>query len=327
MTGQRQTVFDTAKALLIILVIAGHILIVLNPGYRNLPMALMQEAIYSFHMPAFFLLHGLLFNRSKWKAASVLSYIGKRAFTLLIPYVFFETIGMVLRMVLYQQSLTDGLLNMLTIRCNVGADWFLPAMFLGSLLFWVDVKLDHPVYGWISAAFCCIVPMFFPKHPLLVVIGRALLACGFITLGRLLKDIFLSEQAKRVPWAILSALIIGACAVLNLKFGGNDFYTLAISNPAVMILGGTAGTFLILRISEWLPSRFLVRTGQNSLIVMGTHQLVIYTMTALLPWMSGGPIWMGLVLAAVILAFETAAVFLLNRFLPFCIGKQDSQHR
>ncbi|MBR2809911.1 MAG: acyltransferase family protein, partial [Solobacterium sp.] len=53
--------YDTAKALLILLVILGHVLQYANPGYAFLPYALVQNWISSFHMPAFFLLSGYLF--------------------------------------------------------------------------------------------------------------------------------------------------------------------------------------------------------------------------------------------------------------------------
>lgn len=59
--------FDTAKAYLILLVVAGHILIVLNPGYNKLYFTVVQAFIYVFHMPAFFIIHGVLFNNEKWK--------------------------------------------------------------------------------------------------------------------------------------------------------------------------------------------------------------------------------------------------------------------
>ena len=53
---QRITYLDTTKALLIALVVIGHVLQYANPEYNILPYTLAQAFIYSFLMSAFFLL-------------------------------------------------------------------------------------------------------------------------------------------------------------------------------------------------------------------------------------------------------------------------------
>ena len=63
---KRITYFDVAKVLLIILVVLGHILIILNPRYDKLFFSAIQAFIYTFHMPAFFIIHGTLFNNEKY---------------------------------------------------------------------------------------------------------------------------------------------------------------------------------------------------------------------------------------------------------------------
>lgn len=57
---------DYAKAFLIILVVLGHELNYANPAYSIIPYAFLHGFINSFHMPAFFIITGILFNTEKW---------------------------------------------------------------------------------------------------------------------------------------------------------------------------------------------------------------------------------------------------------------------
>ena len=145
---------DTAKGYLMLLVVIGHVLIVLNPHYAKLYYTAPQAFIYTFHMPAFFIIHGILFDVEKWQERSTKEFFVRRFQTLMIPYCFFELIGMLWRIAFFGQSLWTGLYNLVTVRCNVGADWFLPAMFLGGLLFMVYVRHPSRIYGVVSAALC-----------------------------------------------------------------------------------------------------------------------------------------------------------------------------
>ena len=62
---QRIAYLDTARGYLILLVVLGHVLIVLNPGYDRLLLTAAQEFISSFHMAAFFLIHGILLRNKE----------------------------------------------------------------------------------------------------------------------------------------------------------------------------------------------------------------------------------------------------------------------
>lgn len=153
---------DTLKAILIVLVVAGHIL---GMASHYVPVSdrsyyeFIFKAIYSFHMPAFFLLAGLMTSEASQFMSSV-SRFWKLFKRLLVPYFFFGVMGAIVYMVVmpcfgkvsagstgyYDQfgggewwhqwaSLlygaafpgTDGF------RCN-SVLWFLPCMFSVKLL-------------------------------------------------------------------------------------------------------------------------------------------------------------------------------------------------
>lgn len=138
---KRISYIDNTRAILIALVVLGHILNYANPKYDIVPYVLVQQFLDSFHMPAFFILSGMLTDGDKWRGRSVGSYFLHKAKTLLVPYLFFECVAILYKhFVLRSVSIAEGLRLMLTFRCNIGADWFLPAMFAACALYCLYIR-------------------------------------------------------------------------------------------------------------------------------------------------------------------------------------------
>lgn len=314
--------FDQVKAYLIILVILGHVLNVINPGYAKMHFSVIQSFISAFHMPAFFILHGILFDNEKWKKCSVKEFILKRIHTLIIPYFFFEAVGIMWKSMLGSQDVFTGVYNMITIRCNVGADWFLPAMFLGSLLYLIYVKFIDHIWGIASVLVSFILPMFMSSNQILIIVGRSLLAYGFIMIGHAGREFFQSEKIKSVLNIIVALVITGIMAIVSLKWGGNDFYTCIIKNPAVFVIGGISGTCLVVGISRLIQCNSISRIGQHTLTIMGTHQLFIYAFSGVLVQKIGQNVTLGVILFLIIIVLEIPVVFVVDRYLPFFVGRK-----
>lgn len=312
---QRITYIDSAKALLIGLVVLGHILQYANPYYDILPYTLAQEFIYSFHMPAFFLLSGILSDEETWRKRGFAELLKSRLRTLAVPYVFFELLAIAYKhFVLNSVSLTDGLLLMVTLRCNVGADWFLPALFLASVLYWVYVRCPGK-YKWIPAIVIGFaVPCILPDGHGWDLLFRGILGFGFMVTGALLKE----RLTKKDPLKCAAAFLLTAItAAIAFKFGlGNDFYSCTLSCPPLFWLGGVCGLYFVLGLARLMPQKLSTCIGQNTLTVMGTHQLVLYTAphSSSVAWVCG--------MFALIAVVEFAVVYLTNRFCPFFVGKK-----
>lgn len=314
---------DTAKGYLMLAVILGHVLIVLNPDYSKLYFTSVQAFIYAFHMPAFFVIHGILFDVQKWRAKPLKEFIIKRLQTLIIPYVFFEVIGIIWRAFFYKQSLWTGIYNLITIRCNIGADWFLPAMFLGSMLLIIYVKHPGKIYAVFSTVICFLLPMLMSGHQIFIVVGRGLLAYGFIMIGSILKSLFLSEKVESLLWCTVSLLMTALSAIIGLKWGSNDFYTCSVVNPLIFAVGGISGTVLTLGISRTVNIKIVTNyIGRYTLSIMGTHQLAIYMMTAVVPALVGGSLIYGLLLLIVIFVFEVPVVWFIERYFGCFTGRE-----
>lgn len=321
---KRVKYIDAAKGYLMLLVIIGHVLIVLNPDYDRLYYIAPQAFIYTFHMPAFFIVHGIVLDGTKWREKSGKQFVVRRLQTLMLPYCFFELLGIIWRKVFFNQSFTTGFLNLATIRCNVGADWFLPAMFLGELLIWVYIKRPNLIYAILSTAACLLLPMMMSGNQLLIVIGRGLLAYAFIMSGYLMKPVFLSMKTKSVIWLMSSFIVTAVVAVVGLKYGGNDFYSCTVHNPLTLWVGGISGTILIIGVSRIIKFRIITDViGHHTLSIMGTHQLAIYAMTAVVPTLTGGTIIHGMLLLLVIAIFEIPVVRLIDNRIGFLTGKTN----
>ncbi len=187
MTGRLRCI-DTTRAILITLVVLGQILGSANLRYDVLPYVLAQEWINSFHMPAFFLLSGMLTDGGKWRSRTVGEYFIHKTRTLLVPYLFFECVAIAYkRFVLHSVSIPECFKLMLTLRCNVGADWFLPAMLLACVLYYLYIRFPHKAAWSVIGAVLCMSLHFVPAGHIWRLLFRGILGFAFMLTGNLPK--------------------------------------------------------------------------------------------------------------------------------------------
>ena len=321
--GKRIAHYDNARGILILFVVLGHILAAANPDWNIKPYNLAHGFLTAFHMPAFFLLSGMLFNTEKWRSRGWGPFLLQKAKTLLVPYLFFELLGILYKhFVLGSVSIADGLLLTLTLRCNIGADWFLPAMFVSNVLFYACCRyLPQGRTGKLLLAVFAALSVFsawvLPRGLFLDSLIRGFLGFAFMAAGQLLRE---PLDAHSLPKTTLSFALTVGFAALTLKFAKNDFYECRVTDPPLFLLCGLAGTSFVLGVSKMIRWRPLAWLGENSIVVMGTHQLVLYTLRG-----TSSPLW---ILGILILVFgiEVILIWLLDRFCPVLIGKKKSSN-
>lgn len=116
---------DLAKAIGIILVIAGHVVS---------SDTIVKRVIYSFHMPLFFLLSGMLLKvRAEYSRETWIQLITKKGRGLLIPFVLW---GLIYSSFSFKHTalLLYGTRETLIAAESLTSLWFLPVMFLAFLL-------------------------------------------------------------------------------------------------------------------------------------------------------------------------------------------------
>jgi len=138
---QRNTYIDTARGIGIILLVFGHI-ITANTYLFNW--------VYSFHMPLFFFLSGMV--ASEKNLNNYPTYFKKKFKARIIPYFVIVALGIFVCMLIPQyrnDAIAIGLYSHFIhifilfrpIWLYIGQVWFLPALFWSEIYFYVFYKL------------------------------------------------------------------------------------------------------------------------------------------------------------------------------------------
>ena len=161
---------------------------------------------------------------------------------------------------------------MLTMRCNVGADWFLPAMFLACALYYLYIRFPGKAVWGAAGTVLYFLLHFAPDGHVWRLLFRGVLGFSFMLAGNLLKKP-LSDFSW---WKFGGAFLLTAAAsAAFLKFSlDNSFYSGALRSPLLYLISGICGTYFVMGIAKWVPWKWPAQIGENALTIMGTHQLI-----------------------------------------------------
>lgn len=148
---------DRAKGMLIILVVIGHIW----------QAGAVHNLIYAFHMPAFFIISGMLMSHTRSYEQKYTRFILKRIYAFGLPFIFFEILGVLTDILRHGVTLNvkGYIFNTLSLQFNDGNMWFLAALFLIEVIFCAAKKLLKK--DWAVGALCAV-----------LFVGYLLLPCG-----------------------------------------------------------------------------------------------------------------------------------------------------
>lgn len=310
----RRTDIDIAKGLLILLVVLGHLM---TMGGK-LPYAI-KAITYSFHMPAFFVISGILTNTERITCGSFFQFVKKKARRLLVPYVFFEVTGGLWQMLLMGTESVNPveiLWGILTIHCHVGADWFLPTMFFAEIILFLIVKyFRKELYPFVPAV-CFMVAFLVPDINYVVACcRRVLVALAFILCGMVWKRYFIKKSMLGV---VLSGITVVLVACFN---GVADLSVRQFGNPLLYVIGGIVGSYLVLNLSKYLGgvlAKIFARIGCSSLVIMGTHQNIQIAFNTAFGSTYTLPVFIFAVI--VTLLCELIIVPTCEKYIPFLVG-------
>lgn len=276
---------DIAKGIAIILVIIGHTFTSGGAPWK---------AIFTFHMPLFFILAGVTFKVKDWKV--LLPTSAKR---LLVPFILmFLLLTLISNPELYMhpRQLIEKLIFALAYQPKqlpwhvdieyVGAIWFLFCMFVARIYLNALLKISERFKLPVLAQFIIVCVLAYIG----VLIGRnilvpflldtALVAMMFMYFGYLFKTCKLIERFTRWEWVLLAIGVwIFGFFFSNLEMGARD-YTLF---PLATICA-CAGSLICVKISMlvdafsqsrnrffMLIKRYLAYMGKNSMAVFCIH--------------------------------------------------------
>lgn len=276
MKQQRIDYIDFAKGIGIILVLLGHTYFL--PVYP-------QGFIYSFHMPMFFVLSGLVFSTKKPFG----EFVNKKAKTLLIPYISVVPIYVAFFTLKdYLQNKEFTLFkNLVGIffqnKGYVYAMWFFVVLFVTEVLFYGIVRLTKdktPVIVFISAliAVCGVVYFKTLNYFLVWELQILFVSVPFFAIGYLFKKYDVLEKINKI-WVII-VLYVFSLALFAVKCYYFEIYTSLTSNTygnfaVFWALSVSATVFFLLvskRINYAKPINYL---GRNTVVLFSLQQVLV----------------------------------------------------
>lgn len=361
-TKKRLDYLDMAKGIGMVLVLMGHLqgdaIFSLSPVFH--PICVF---IFSFHMPLFFIISGILMNHTYKEEISLKEHAKKRFRFIMIPYFCFSLcyISVVVYALVTGSVMPETLfVNLWYIISLYGMNvlWFLPALFLGELLFLaLKKKLSGKMFPIVIAILCAVafaICAYMSSlnyettvskriHEFVTVLIRPILVCGFITIGFYVHDLTHSNKKiaaffekvesstlrSRLIYIFSGIILLVICAVLSKVNNGIDFRSLVFRNVFFFLVCALIGSFGLILLCKGLPKLSLFTFwGQGSLIFMAVHNSETVLFYALKASMyinkflthARGYICYAIILG-IILLYTSIMIVIIEKFFPFILGK------
>ncbi len=308
---KRLDYLDMAKGLGMILVLIGHLqgdsIFTFSPYIHPLCVY-----IFSFHMPMFFIISGILLAIKNDEIRPFREVAASRFRGIMIPYFwfsFFYLLVVVIALIKGEIAVQTLYLNIWYVLGLYGMNvlWFLPALYLGELLFlftrrkiredslFITVVVLSNAVVYAVSYFLGIAkyntPFAMRMHELAITLLRPVLVCGFISIGyyvhKALKkgtklgDFFnkpvLNESGKisakyRLACIVLGLMLFGICFAFFRINNGIDFRSLAFRKVFFFFVCALSGSYGMIALCKGLPRIGLFcYWGIGSLIFMVTH--------------------------------------------------------
>jgi len=340
MMKQRIHWLDNLRAVAIFFVVLGHTVGLPERAYK---------LIFSFHMPIFFWISGVL-AKETIRDNTFSEFIGKRWKTRLIPYVSFSVISYLAWFFLFRHFGTQAALKIDPVRPLIGMVygnginnwlvhntvlWFFLCLFVTEILFFFIIKLPSRVHITMALiAFSIIGYLDTYYHPpdgfrLPWNVDIALTAVVFYGAGFLTKRYVLGDL-KTGPYGwvmmLITVMLYGVFSMLNDKVAlvaglyGNYFY---------FYIAAFSGIFFWMRLSRMIPPvKLLSKIGKNTLTIFALHLLVFPFLTAVQVYIFRIPAGVKHESVLLSLAYAIVSIFILlpvsdlmTKRLPFLLGQ------
>lgn len=296
---KRLKYIDNARGILILLVLLAHCF-----GLDD-----RLRIIYVSHVPGFFLISGLLFRFSSSLKKSISANIVTIFKRFIIPFLFFEIIGGLAKVISKEESFYESIINIVTLRYNTGANWYIVSLAVAEILFiFMKKHIRHHSLFIIIAILISVPPFIIPKTHVMLTIGRICVAFVFLTLGYYLFPFF--DRCKHK----LSISVFSICIASVLTYTNEiiDVYPLRLGNPIVFFVSSLCSAFFILSICQLRFFDIFSFLGRLSLPIMGVHQSVLLFLKC--------HVFIKFPLVVII---STIIAYVLNRFAPFLLGNRN----
>lgn len=295
---KRYDYIDLAKGIGIFLVVLGH---------ATLKNDYVTSYIYSFHMPLFFVIAGMLLCATKSYEGAIKPVLIGKLRTLMLPYLFFSIIYTAIDLIRHDLYAKTNAVFSVCLQGS-GPLWFLPTLFLSEIIFILLLKYSGKIKGIIaaliigSAAFYINSLFYFdtdviirikdanlPLICLRLVSVRSMCCLVFLCAGFGLMALmpYIKSNCISVISGTVLLLIPAIPVFISYRNGAEPYisnmtYMEFNSSVAIYILCALCGSAGLLMLCKGLEGFFSLRFiapvgkllrfwGKNSLLIMVTH--------------------------------------------------------
>ena len=283
--GKRITYLDMVRGIAIFLVVLGH---------SGLIEHTWNIWLSTFHLPAFFLVSGMLMELKKEEEQKISKVVLHKIKGIMLPYAWFSLgallvdLVQILRGKFPWEFIVEHIIQTLTLQ-GYSVLWFLPVLLLAEILMLVVLKLwNHFIkkkstvallavmisillavgafYGYQALATTGITPFWLAELRVLTkaVIVTALVGFGYLT-GFMLENVQKAERQRKEnlpkwiadlkPIGLLAGLCLAAINILVLPYIQlMDLNNVNITNPLLYIGLGLTGSLGVLLICRSIPN-------------------------------------------------------------------------
>lgn len=314
--AERLIFLDIAKGIGILFVVLGHIY-AFNPNIKN---GLFVVWIYSFHMPLFFIISGMLLKYRETDESTI-KFVFKRVKGLLVPYFVFSIFTIAVLLLIEGATMSMLIVYIKRTIAGIGIDtlWFLPVLFFSECIFILAKKVLKKDWLMIATVFLIyVLGNFFTNYDGLSIIflARIFIAIGYITVGyygfELIKE-------KDLPVSMLIIILIVQIILSKLN-GFVDLNNIVLNNVILYAINSILGSYIILEISKKIKLNELVYFGKNSLIIMAIHLNLIYLFRKYVKLDVFNYVG-GMFLFCLMLMILPGIIYILNKYFPYFLGK------
>lgn len=273
--NNRVKYIDVAKGILILCVLYGHVHWIFG-GYRTINdqiYLLSRKWVYSFHMPAFFIISGFFIKKSTNMPFH--SYILKKLRAILLPFFAFEILYRIIYVIL-GTPVREALYSLLKLEFYAIADWFLLSLFISSVLFYFLAKAESRI-PWIRyPVIAALIALTFvqARNYYGLMLWRSAVSVLFLMIGETAHE----KMDSSCKYHLL--VVFGVLSfILSRHNRSIDMYYGLIGKPLIWLSASICGSFFIIELSKILQSGLLSDLlsffGKHSLIIMGSHDILM----------------------------------------------------
>lgn len=319
---------DQLRGIAFYTVILGHMSILYG----------IKSFIYSFHMPLFFMITGLVFNIEKVYNSNFKDYFTRLARKMLVPYFFLQLLSVPIRVLVsvIQKMPIDlkkwaiGILvgNNNLIEAPSNPLYYVLLLFLAQIGLWFVIKLAKGKKIFIAIILCllssisiCSQRFNMPWH-----INVVPVAMLFIFIGILLMDLYLAvnKNLKTMnKWRVFAICgVLGCCGfALNrlngrISIHGNYYGKSFLIFVLCAVVISVAIALLVMRLPNLKVLTFI---GANTFFYMGIHKPILLLFEAIVGSYKNSPVF--IIIGSLVCFFGLVPIaYLFKKYMPFVFG-------